>query len=771
MHMSNTQNNSKKREILTEITKYLAIFLAFYVFSKGNIAGIIYPFTFGLLFALMWCDHKVYILAPLYVVANFLGTFDLFALYGAVATAAVLVIVYYIHLKAKKRFNYVFLGIYALVSQVTYLCLEIILKNNIIAPIISVLLGVMFMFACVRFFEAIIVRGFAYRLSVDEIICAGIILAGFSSGVCAFTFGGFELIKFFAVFAILVSCYCFNVSTSLFVGGIMGIGALLAQSNPIYIASFTIWAMAISCFKSVHKIFAAVAVLLVEATLGWYFGIYGSYSIFAYLPVIIASVMFVCIPNKALDEFRGFFSAKTSEIATRNIVNQNREMMSRRLGELSEVFAEMDSSFRSMIKGGLTKEQSVQMLKEEIKDKICIDCPERNKCHRALYEETDRVMSELIATSFERGKATLIDVPPYLTSRCNRVNPMISSINQLSSQYKQYDGLMKNFDASRILIAEQLGGVSKIMKSLAVEVNKNIVFDTVKESKILDELTYQNLVCSDVACFEQNENLTNVTLLIKNEDSKKPKVGESISKVCGCKMMLETLEPSPRSGWSVATFKTAPNYDIIFGTAAAKKATSDISGDSYSLIKIDSDKFMMALCDGMGSGKKAEKTSNLAMGIIENFYKAGFDNDLILSSANKLLSLGNDEMFSALDLCVVDLRKGVADIIKLGAPVGLLKNKKGTQILDSGALPLGVLRETNPSIRKLVLTSSDMLVLATDGVTDSFYSSEDYSNFVNNLDEQNPQKMAEDILKQALKNNGGSALDDMTIIVAKIFKN
>ena len=64
-----------------------------------------------------------------------------------------------------------------------------------------------------------------------------------------------------------------------------------------------------------------------------------------------------------------------------------------------------------------------------------------------------------------------------------------------------------------------------------------------------------------------------------------------------------------------------------------------------------------------------------------------------------------------------------------------------------------------------------MLVLATDGVTDSFYSSEDYSNFVNNLDEQNPQKMAEDILKQALKNNGGSALDDMTIIVAKIFKN
>lgn len=216
--------------------------------------------------------------------------------------------------------------------------------------------------------------------------------------------------------------------------------------------------------------------------------------------------------------------------------------------------------------------------------------------------------------------------------------------------------------------------------------------------------------------------------------------------------------------------KTAPKYDIIFGTAGTKKAKSEISGDSYSLIKIDSDKFMMALCDGMGSGKKAEKTSNLAMGIIENFYKAGFDNELILSSANKLLSLGNDEMFSALDLCVVDLRKGVSDLIKLGAPIGLIKTKKGIEIIDGSALPLGVLDEAKPTIKKIVLSASDTIILATDGITDSFYSSEDYANFVNNLDEQNPQKMADEILKQAIKNNGGSALDDMTILVAKVFK-
>ena len=44
-------------------------------------------------------------------------------------------------------------------------------------------------------------------------------------------------------------------------------------------------------------------------------------------------------------------------------------------------------------------------------------------------------------------------------------------------------------------------------------------------------------------------------------------------------------------------------------------------------------------------------------------------------------------------------------------------------------------------------------------------------NFVNNLSEANPQILAEEILKKALENCGGSAVDDMTIIVSKIFKN
>ncbi len=759
-----------QKEILNQIVKYLFFFFCFYIMSKANINGLIFPFSFGFLFAFMWCNNKILILAPLYIIANFLGTFNLLALYSSIATVAVMLIAYGIHLKFKIRMQYWQIGIYGGISQVCYLTLSIFNGGSIVYSVLSVVLGIMFLFACLKIFEALAVKGFAYRLTVDEIICAGVVLMALSSGLSEFSIAGFELIKLLAAFMILIIAQTFNISSSLFVAGIMGFGAMLSSNNPILLAGFIIWAMAISCFKSYNKIFSAVALLCVEAALGWFFRFYNSYGVLSFLPCLIGTVGYLVIPTKVINEISGFFGSNVNGAAMRNVANRNSENLARKLGELSEIFGEMDTSFRSMIKGGLSTEQAKEMLSNDIRDKVCFDCPEKNKCHRQFAEETKRVFDNMVEAGFERGKTTLIDVPPYMTSRCNRINTIISSINETSGQYKQYAGLMNNFDASRILVAEQLRGVSKIMRSLAQEVNRPLTFDGWKENKLIEELSFSDIVCSDAVVYEQDKQCLMATLVVKNEDVGKEKITSVISKICGCKMALEREAPSGRGGWTVLNFKPTPVYNIVFGTAATKKATSKTSGDSYSLIKIDNDKFMMALCDGMGSGKKAEKSSNLAIGLIENFYKAGFDSEIILSSANKLLSLSGEEMFSALDLAVVDLRKGIADVIKLGAPLGLVKRKSSIDIVDGSSLPLGIVDGAQPNIKKLMLSSGDYIVLATDGITDSFRSNEDYANFVNNLTESNPQTLAEQILKKALDNCGGSAVDDMTVITTKIFK-
>ena len=43
------------------------------------------------------------------------------------------------------------------------------------------------------------------------------------------------------------------------------------------------------------------------------------------------------------------------------------------------------------------------------------------------------------------------------------------------------------------------------------------------------------------------------------------------------------------------------------------------------------------------------------------------------------------------------------------------------------------------------------------------------TDFVNNINSLNPQEIADTLMDKALENNNQTALDDMTIVVAKIF--
>ena len=67
-----------------------------------------------------------------------------------------------------------------------------------------------------------------------------------------------------------------------------------------------------------------------------------------------------------------------------------------------------------------------------------------------------------------------------------------------------------------------------------------------------------------------------------------------------------------------------------------------------------------------------------------------------------------------------------------------------------------------------MLCEKDMIVLCSDGVNDAFGSDGELKDFLLTIKTANPQEYADEILKQALLNNNGYAVDDMTCIVVKI---
>ena len=474
------------------------------------------------------------------------------------------------------------------------------------------------------------------------------------------------------------------------------------------------------------------------------------------------------LPTKVLNNLSVLFSSNYDNVALRSIINRSKQSITKRMVEISNVFLEMDTVYKQMVQGVLPEKEAKDLLKSELFEKCCKDCPEKNKCTRVDGKFSTEVFNSITDIGYEKGRITLLDVPQYLTSRCGRVNYIISTLNSLLVSYKHYANMVNNMDASKILIADQLKGVSNLIKVLAEEVNLNISFDVNLENRIKEELSYKNINCLEALVYEQNATVKNASLIVSgNYDIQK--LEKIVSKVIGSKLKVLQENNSEIGGTKEIVLKTAPNYDIVFGSSACSKNGVSLSGDTHSLIKIDDGKYMVALCDGMGSGEKAHSVSDLTITLIENFYKAGFDNETILNSVNRLLTLNADENFSALDICVFDTRKNIMDFIKLGAPYGFIKHKTETEVISTSGLPIGVLSEMQPHITKKMFSDFDIVVLVSDGISEAFGSEEELKTFINNSTTLNPQTLADDILDRAVDLVNGNCTDDFTCVAVRIY--
>ncbi len=758
----------KINKYLTLLFKFIVFLGIFYILFNSSIAQTIYPFSFAMLYALVWANQKVYVVVPAYIIAGVIYCHTLeFSICLLVSTFCLLV-PYFIHLLCKKNMRKWEFALLAIVGQSANVVFDILSGMHPALCFVCVLFGVLFMFACINVFEAIIIRGFSNKLTSLEIISLFSIIAVLSGGFSVLNIKDFSFLKLFVCFLILLFSFCSTQTLSLLVASVCGLGSLMATTKPIFVAPFMIWVLSALLFKKHNRIFMTISVLCVEVVVGLYFKLYGSFSFVSYLPVLIASAIFLCLPKSWCKEISVVFNLSKDRIAMKNVVNRNRELLHKRLGNLGEIFGDMTNIYRSMLKKGMSLEDIKKVLEQEIATNICSFCPERNHCHRTMSESTKKVFDELITIAYEKGRATLLDTPSYLTSRCKQTNAIVSCINNLTAQYKKYVGMIRDVDTSKMIIAEQLLGVSKIMTNLSKEVETSVSFDTTRENKILDELTYHNIICIDAVVFQKDVWTMEVSLVVRSDDAQKPRIVDVVSKICGCKMAIFENFSSSRPGYNIVNLKTAPKYDCIFGVSQKTKNGSKVSGDTYSIVKLGGDKVMFAINDGMGSGEKAERASEMSINLVENFYKAGFDNDLILSTTNKLLNLYKEEIFSALDVCVLDQKDGLVDFIKMGAPNSFVVNEDECRAIETGSLPIGIVDNSKPLVKKNVVKGKDFVVLVSDGVSDSFRDTGEFEDCIKNIKTKNPQEFADELLDRALACNNGYAVDDMTILVVKV---
>lgn len=160
-------------------------------------------------------------------------------------------------------------------------------------------------------------------------------------------------------------------------------------------------------------------------------------------------------------------------------------------------------------------------------------------------------------------------------------------------------------------------------------------------------------------------------------------------------------------------------YDVAM--AAVPKEGQRVCGDSVNYFRGGNGLFLL-LSDGMGSGREAQRESQMTLRLMEQFLMAGIDAEPALKTLNAALNLRSDEQgcFTTIDLLRVSLTDGQAALYKYGAAPTYIKRQGKVRRLTGNALPAGLQEAGSaPSASQFPLEENTFVLMISDGVADS----------------------------------------------------
>lgn len=753
----------KKRLTYKYILKYLATFFIMLVLSRANVDGMS-PFIYAFFFACMFVGLDEKLSAIFCICSAVASSLSLETFLIAISSVGVGLITYYIHRLMKRDIHIITLICGLLVSFVTHFYYNHNLRDIIFFSV----LGVISLFVFINVLHVLILRKNCFKITLDESICFLFAIALIGMGLSTINILSVEIYRLVLMLIILGFLSVGNAGLTFAVALSFAFGVSLSQMSLLPVAEFALLALVGGTFALPHKIKIAFTIIIVDVFIQYYFYNLSIDLIYPLIPIVVAVLIFFIIPNKVFNSLSDLVYVKKSEMSTRNLINTTRKNIKKRMSELSNVFMDMKQIHLNMVKKELTRDELIAMLLREVANSCCKDCIDKNRCNRSLGTDNKSNLEYLVEVAVTKGKITLLDLPSNMTSRCGKVNYLISTLNRLVEEYKQYRSIMGDINNVKILLADQMGAVSRLLLDIGDEIDANVSFDIAKENKIINKLLSQNIECREVLLYTEKSQDTSAVLVLKG-DIDNELLEKIMTELMRMPMQITNVTPMENGDYSSFTLRKKNKYDVIFGLASCNKAGNDECGDCHSIIRLGRDRFLLALCDGMGSGKSAHKMSAMTLGLIENFYKVGFDNDIILESVNKLLAINNQENYSTLDVCLLDLNLQIADFIKVGSPFGIVKRDNNIEIIEGGALPIGALDNVSPYTHKTTITTKDIVIMTTDGIVDAFKSEDNMIEFVSHLATNNPQTIAEAILNEALHLNEMNAKDDMTVLVSRIY--
>jgi stage II sporulation protein E len=417
------------------------------------------------------------------------------------------------------------------------------------------------------------------------------------------------------------------------------------------------------------------------------------------------------------------------------------------------------------------------LLQKEITGKICISCNQSALCWEQPNYSLQEAFSRLVHSVETLGMPDK-EVEDQLSYYCPYASAVAEEAIEVFEKARLNLSWHNRLLENREVIAQQLDAMAYIMEDCAKEYS-DVTNERVKMvASIRYRLKERGILTKELNLYEKKNGRYSLHLKLSSRWGNYitlKDVTKGVNEAMKISMVpLRSSKTLFGRETSTLTFEEEPSFYALYGVSRRTKDGAQISGDNFSLLDLEVGESVLTLSDGMGSGIRACKESEMVIELIGRFLEAGFQKEMAIRMMNSAMVIqGEDGMYSTMDMASIDLYSRECEFYKIGASASYIKRGEVVETISSPGLPVGIYPHVEIGRENRVLENGDFLVLISDGVLDHIHvpnPEEKVSELLETIKFNNPGKFANQVMERILLFTGGKVPDDMTVLVAGIWE-
>ena len=680
-----------------------------------------------------------------------------------------------------------YLIISAVITQGLKLCVTDMLVYNVLQSILYV--GAVYIFYKIFVNSIGVIKNYGVKkvFSTEELIGTSLLLSIAIAALGDINIYGISICNVLCIFIIMVMGWKSGMLVGATLGVVEGVTiGLIFSSEPILIAIYAFSGLLAGLLSKFGKIGVIIGFILGNIILT-YVSNGNTVAIIHLREIFIASLGLILMPKKLelkLNDIMG--DRQLFQYNKERLLEESKDTIDK-LNSFSNTLNEIAKSYNDEESNEIHEKLEKENLKAFIDEVLInIESAKDNLIYEDIVNIKNNILKDIYLELCKKDELDIYDLVKIFEKNNNYIigleensklkNDMevILKVINYTYQISKMNFIWKQkIIQNRKSVSNELNGVSKVINTIAEDIDKKFdkKYDDI-ETEIRLILKTRNIKLKNIKIKKEKNKKYNIYLYLSNNDSdNKTLIEKILSDTLKQEIKYEKTKEIDKKN-IMQKFSTKDKYMLQMGMSKITKSNNKISGDSYIKSKLEDGKYLVAVSDGMGSGKEAKKSSELALKMLEKLLEEGFDKDASINLINTTINLNNnEEIFATLDIAILDLFEGNIECIKNAACPTFIKSGKEVSEINSVGLPAGILENIDFVVYEKDIKENDIIIMCSDGLLDSKLDDNNWlKKVLENMETTNVQRIADILISEAKDNSMGIAKDDMTVLVLRIVK-